>query len=128
MDRLPTELLCQITKQCSHNTLVRLRAINKRLTDILTPLAFDHIYIGWTKKHFDYLKRVAGSRLAKYVHLLTINTEVRPLLSEDEWMKYIVLAKNPWQPADYAWDYAHDNAAVHDFLRIIQEGRFKTRG
>ena len=91
MDQLPAELLCQITVLCDEYTLFRLRSVSKQVRDVVTPLAFEHMRVGWMKEHLEYLESLATSPLAKHVRRLTVNTEMLPRFDDSEWTEYLRL-------------------------------------
>jgi hypothetical protein len=89
MEDLPAELLSQITALRDQNALLRLRGVNKYLNDVVTPLAFECVYVGWILKHFQHLESLANSSVAKHVRCLTINTEILPFLHKKRWMESV---------------------------------------
>lgn len=81
MDQFPVELLIEIARSTDRRELFRLREVNRDICDVITPLLFKVVPIGWIPKHLDHLERLANSPVAKYVRCLRINTEVLPQLS-----------------------------------------------
>lgn len=91
MEHLPAELLNEIVTRCERETLFRLRGVDKRFSDLVTPIAFEHIYIGWMKKHFESFERLAQSPVGRHIRCLTINTEILPMLNGDAWLDQLRL-------------------------------------
>lgn len=85
MEHLAVELLSQIIKNCDHESLLNLRSTSRSLREVITPMVFEHIYIGFRPRHIQYLAEIADSPLTQHVRHLTVDTEILPSFCLDTW-------------------------------------------
>lgn len=121
MDQLPVELLAHIARLIGHKESFRLREVSRYICDVVTPLLFEVISIGWIPEHLDHLKRLANSPVAKHVRGLRINTEVLPLLSWKNWLLAIrdTMVEEHASSIPREWLYSAIHLDEEDLERIV---------
>lgn len=91
MERLPHELVTSIAHHCDKASLLALRETSRFTQDAATPYAFERVYIGYQAKFMSRIASIASSSsLAKHVQRLTINTEILPAFTRDQYEHYLV--------------------------------------
>ena len=93
MDELPPELLSHIAALCDYNTKLQFCSVNRYLRDVLCPLVFEHIYVGWNRDHMEHIVMLSRSTLAKHVRRVTVNTEILPPLRKRQWIERLYYAE-----------------------------------
>lgn len=110
MDQLPPELLAEIVAQCDWNSIFRLREVSKYFNNFVTPQAFETVYVGWIPKHFEHLRQLATSPIAKHIRCLAINTQILPVLRKRQWLESVQdsVTNYPKDDSSFVWSEEED--------------------
>jgi hypothetical protein len=109
MDQLPPELLSHIAALVDYNAKLKFCSVNRHLRAVVSPLAFEHIYVGWNLDHVQHILNLSASSLAKHVRHVTVNTEILPRLTHWRWIEYLFFTEvHDGNQAGAAENMSHD--------------------
>ena len=129
---MPVEIISHIVAHLDLSDRLKLRATNRELCLITTPLTFKRLYTAFTPGALQGLARIASSSLARHVQHLTISIETLPNVNKDMWQYPVKLGKlrqagEPLPPGDEVFRRSHDPVTAYYSQKELTIARTKFR-